>query len=117
MSGPRAVLGGLLAECEAHGIRLAPADGGGLTIDAPQDALTADLLDRLKAHKTELLTMLRPAPIAATEPTPAPIWVRWANGRTERLLYDYAPIGAREWSTDRETWHPIAEYPGAAPAN
>lgn len=51
----------LLAECEAHGIRLALAGDGGLTIDAPQYALTPDLLDRLKSHKVELLAMLRPA--------------------------------------------------------
>jgi hypothetical protein len=65
MTGAAAVLADLLAECDAHGIRLALADGGGLTIDAPQDALTPGLLDRLKAHKAELLSMLRPAPEAA----------------------------------------------------
>ncbi|MBI2826536.1 MAG: hypothetical protein HYX69_17835 [Planctomycetia bacterium] len=36
-----------------------------MTIDAPQDALTPDLLDRLKAHKAALLAMLRPVPEAA----------------------------------------------------
>ncbi|MBX3435417.1 MAG: hypothetical protein KF847_19045 [Pirellulales bacterium] len=55
----------LLAECEAHGIRLTVAGDGGLAIDAPQDALTPDLLGRLKAHKGELLALLRPAPNAA----------------------------------------------------
>jgi hypothetical protein len=45
----------LLAECEAHGIRLTLAGDGGLSIDAPQDALTPDLLDRLKAHKADVL--------------------------------------------------------------
>jgi hypothetical protein len=54
----------LLAECKAQGIRLALAGDGGLAIDAPQDALTPDLLDRLKANKAELLAMLRPAPRA-----------------------------------------------------
>ena len=66
MTGTPSTLADLLAECDAHGIRLLPADDGGLTIDAPQDALTPDLLDRLKAHKAELLAMLRPAPDAAT---------------------------------------------------
>jgi hypothetical protein len=50
----------LLADCHARGIRLALAPGDGLAIDAPQDALTPDLLGRLKAHKPDLLVMLRP---------------------------------------------------------
>jgi hypothetical protein len=55
----------LLVECKTCGVRLALAGYGGLAIDAPQDALTPDLLDRLKTHKAELLAMLRPAPDAA----------------------------------------------------
>ena len=65
MSGATSILADLLTDCHAHGIRLALADGGGLEIDAPPDALTPDLLDRLKAHKVELLEMLRPAPEVA----------------------------------------------------
>jgi hypothetical protein len=52
----------LLADCHARGIRLVPAGDGGLTIDAPEDALTPDLLGRLKAYKADLLAILRPAP-------------------------------------------------------
>jgi hypothetical protein len=48
----------LLAECEAHDIRLTVAGDGGLSIDAPQEALTPDLVDRLKAHKAELLVSI-----------------------------------------------------------
>lgn len=55
------ILADLLADCDSHGIRLALADGGGLAIDAPKDALTPELLARLKAHKADLLPMLRPA--------------------------------------------------------
>lgn len=62
MTRTTSLLAYLLADCDAHGIRLALADGGGLEIDAPQDALTPDLLARLKAHKADLLAMLRPAP-------------------------------------------------------
>jgi hypothetical protein len=51
-------LADLLAECDAQCIRLLLTDDGGLTIDAPQDVLTPDLLGRLKAHKGELLTLL-----------------------------------------------------------
>jgi hypothetical protein len=54
-------LANLLTDCDAHGIRLALADGGALEIDAPQDALTPALLARLKAYKVELLAMLRSA--------------------------------------------------------
>ncbi|MCO6458767.1 MAG: hypothetical protein J5I93_25955 [Pirellulaceae bacterium] len=62
MTRTPSTLADLLADCDAHGIRLALADGDGLAIDAPQDALTPDLLARLKAHKADLLAMLRSAP-------------------------------------------------------
>ena len=62
MSGAPSTLANLLADCDAHGIRLALTDGGGLEIDVPQDSLTPDLLDRLKAHKGELVAMLLYAP-------------------------------------------------------
>jgi hypothetical protein len=85
MTGAPSPLTVLLAECDAQGVRLFVADGGGLTIDAPQDALTPDLLDKLKAHKGELLTLLlrasgfdvdsapdaEPAPVADERATPA----------------------------------------------
>jgi hypothetical protein len=61
----------LLAECEAHGIRLTLADDGGLSIDAPQDALTPELLGRLKAHKAELLALILPGWPADV---PIPAW-------------------------------------------
>ncbi len=48
----------LLAECQARQIDLL-AHGGQLDIDAPAGALTPDLLDRLKAHKADLLAILR----------------------------------------------------------
>ena len=64
MTGTPSTLAELLADCEAHGIRLALAGDGGLTIDAPQYALTPDLLGRLKGHKADLLAMLRDAPEA-----------------------------------------------------
>lgn len=62
MSGAPSVLANLLADCDAHDIRLALADGGELEIDAPVDALTPDLLGRLEAHKSELQERLRSAP-------------------------------------------------------
>ena len=68
MIGAPSILSDLLAECDAVGIRLALADGGGLEIDAPKDALTPDLLSRLKAQKADLLAMLRPA--ASGSPSP-----------------------------------------------
>ena len=56
----------LLADCDAHGIRLMPAGDGGLTIDAPQDALTPGLMERLKSHKGELMVILQPEAAAIT---------------------------------------------------
>jgi hypothetical protein len=53
------------------------AGDGRLTIDAPQDALTPDLLDRLKAHKADVVAMLRararsgPGPARANERSPS----------------------------------------------
>ena len=49
----------LLADCDARGIRLLPSSDGGLTLDAPQDAVTPELLDGLRQHKSELLKLLR----------------------------------------------------------
>ena len=53
----------LLADCDAHGIRLLPSGDSRLTIDAPQDALTPDLIGRLKAQKDELLAFLSDDPV------------------------------------------------------
>jgi hypothetical protein len=50
----------LLADCDARGIRLLASDDDTLTIDAPKDALTPDLLDRLKGRKAAVLALLRP---------------------------------------------------------
>lgn len=68
MSDTIAKLSELLADCEARGIRLLPNGSGGLTIDAPHDALTSELTGRLKAHKAALLHLLRATPAAAPEP-------------------------------------------------
>ncbi|MGD9719887.1 MAG: hypothetical protein AB7O59_01580 [Pirellulales bacterium] len=77
MTGLDQRVAGLLTECDAIGIRLVPAGGGGLTIDAPQEVLTPDLVDQLRIHKAELLVRLqpharletrRPAPTAQTKP-------------------------------------------------
>jgi len=63
MSGPAQ----LLKDCKSRGVWLLPAGDGGLTIDAPQTALSADLIDRLKAYKGELLALL-PRPAATQSP-------------------------------------------------
>ena len=80
----------LVADCGAHGIRLLATGDGGLTIDAPQGALMPDLIRRLKAHKGELLELLRPtlpgAPAVPTVDTPsaAPILDFNTRGESER---------------------------------
>jgi len=50
----------ILLECATHGIRLVPDAGMGLTVDAPQDVLTPELIDRLRANKDGLLAILAP---------------------------------------------------------
>ena len=52
----------LLTECDAIGIRLVPAGKGGLTINAPQEVLTPDLVERLRTNKSELVALLQPKP-------------------------------------------------------
>lgn len=59
MIAAHSAISGLLADCEAHGVRLAAAVDGGLVIDAPQETLTPELLARLKACKADLLAILR----------------------------------------------------------
>ena len=69
----------LLEDCDTRGIRLYPASDGGLTIDAPQAALTPDMMARLKTHKAELLALFWPAaaiqaqPMPTTKPTTNPV--------------------------------------------
>lgn len=67
----------LLVECDARGIRLAPARDGGLTIDAPRSALTPEVLAWLKAHKTELLAQWPPPaafqPVLTKKPAAKPV--------------------------------------------
>ena len=48
----------LLNEVTRRGIRLEP-DGDALCYTAPKDLLTPELMAKLKAHKTELLGILR----------------------------------------------------------
>ena len=65
----------LLTDCDTRGIRLRPVGDGGLTINAPQAALTLDMVARLKIHKAELLALLRPSaePMSMTKPTAKPV--------------------------------------------
>jgi hypothetical protein len=58
----------LLTDCRAHGVRLVLAGNDNLMIDAPRDVLTPDLLERLRAHKAELVALLRPMPDVAPDP-------------------------------------------------
>src|SRR5262245_26706431 len=48
----------LAADCDAKRVRLVAGRDGSLTIDSPRGALTPELLNRLKAHKTEILALL-----------------------------------------------------------
>jgi len=61
MTRTPSTLADLLADCDAHGVRLALADGDRLSVDAPQEALTPDLLALLREHKAEILALLRSA--------------------------------------------------------
>lgn len=57
----------LMSECDAHGIRLIVTRDGRVTIDAPKDALSPKLLERIRRFKVELIEQLgtkAPAPAA-----------------------------------------------------
>jgi hypothetical protein len=58
MTASHSILFEIAAECDARGIRLIPGCDGYLKIDAPRGSLTPEFLDRLKAHKTEILSLL-----------------------------------------------------------
>ena len=78
----------LLSDLGLLGIRL-EADGERLRYH-PRSALTLDLVERLKAHKAELLTLLRPMPDVAL--------VRKASG--DALAKPTKPVcrcGATTW--------------------
>ncbi len=61
----------LLATCDSLGIRLLPDVDGGLSIDAPQDALTPELLQQLVANKVDLLAHLAAEHSQTQTPTSA----------------------------------------------
>jgi hypothetical protein len=61
----------LLATCDSLGIRLLPDVDDGLSIDAPQDALTPELLQQLVANKADLLAHLAAEQLQRDTPTSA----------------------------------------------
>jgi hypothetical protein len=106
MTEPTSTLAALLTHCQAQGVRLIPGAGEAVTIDGPADAMTPDLIDRLKAHKHELLAVLRRGqPAHTVGPTDAePLWRavldRLADLRTgeDRWLDDPGePLGPDGW--------------------
>src|SRR2546426_278753 len=50
--------GALLRDLERHGLRLTP-NGENLRVRGPKSAMTSQVLDRIRAHKLELLGLLR----------------------------------------------------------
>src|SRR4051812_6295681 len=76
MSNAPPSLSELLMDGDALGFRLLPGKDGSITIDAPRGCLTPELLDQLKSHKAELLTLLPRADefgadgVPDTEPAP-----------------------------------------------
>jgi hypothetical protein len=58
MTAMRSMIADLLTECDFHGVRLTLTVDDRLEIEAPQDALTPELLMRLKTHKSELIACI-----------------------------------------------------------
>lgn len=93
MNGPTE----LRAECDAHDIRLLPDGDDRLTIDAPQDALTPDLVERLMANKAELLAILRADATRAGLPDASETWGAVNQRVDDSELGDLGPDG---WPID-----------------
>lgn len=49
----------LLSDCRSAGIQLTPIGSSDLKIDAPQNSLTPELIEQLKANKADVLRTLR----------------------------------------------------------
>lgn len=90
---------GLLAQCEALGVTLAPGDNGALRI-TPPGVLSDDLKAALKAHKSDVLKLLTAPEADCMSAAPCPIcesherWV-WLDGRhlcRVCLILDLAPL-------------------------
>ncbi|MGE3809060.1 MAG: hypothetical protein AB7K24_30725 [Gemmataceae bacterium] len=47
-----------MSECDKRGIRLIITRDGRVTLDAPRDALSPELLERVRTHKAELFEQL-----------------------------------------------------------
>ena len=58
MNGTTEEVVALLTECGTHDVQLSRGDGELLESDAPQGALTPELLDRLRAGKAALLEVI-----------------------------------------------------------
>lgn len=58
MSPTPSPLAALFAECDARGVELCINADGRLTVDGPEDAVTPDLVARLKANKLDVLLVL-----------------------------------------------------------
>ncbi len=96
----------LLAECQARNIIL-QAHGGRLDVDAPAGALTAELLQRLRDTKGELVAMLASGPVGGALGGADPV----TNTPTVGPPQDGRPSVMREWDpTDAAEWQ---EYIGS----
>jgi TubC N-terminal docking domain len=111
---PMTPLAELLADCEALGIRLSVAGDGGLTIDAPQDALTPALTRRLKTHKADLLVSLdremtdnRPAIFDPTHPLATFDWDTSHGYCPGRPIIRNGMHHKREACTSNRSWRHV----------
>lgn len=58
MNTPPSLLAALLVQCNANRIKLSIDTDGSLLIDGPEDAVTPELVERLKASKSDVLPRL-----------------------------------------------------------
>ena len=94
----------LFSQLSDAGVILDISADGNLVLDGPRPCLTPEVLARVRAHKAELLTLLRTNP-ANDKPVPCPTCgdtERWPT--TRGLVYPTCWLAANEPEPEPVTW-------------
>lgn len=87
-------------ELRTLGVVLSIDAAGRLICDAPEGALSDQVVARIRSHRDELLRLVRSGQVDAPEPMPRGVICPWCRGNR---LVD-APDGLRCWDCRRIAW-------------